>query len=58
MVFLTTFIIHAIRRLLATLGLIDTFASTQACVFLDFVLFLVPIIYVLNVHRKTFNVDA
>ena len=40
------------------MGYIDTFATLQAAVLLDFVAFLVPIIYVLNVHRLTFKTDA
>ena len=60
MFFLLTFVIHAIRRFLTVIGWINTntFVTLQIAVFSDFVLFLIPIIYVLNVHRQTFNTEA
>ena len=36
----------------------EDFAIQQAAIFIDFVLFLIPVNYVLNVHRRTFKLEA
>ena len=59
-VFIVVFVIHHVRMLLQYYDVIkpDDFAIMQTAIFLDFVLFLVPIVYVLNVHRRTFKLEA
>ena len=58
--FIAVFVIHNVRVLLQIYGIIEPgkFAIMQVAVCLDFTLFLIPIIYVLNVHRTTFNDEA
>ena len=60
MIFIAIFIIHAVDSVLILTKVVgpDTFIAMQVLNSLNFVGFLIPIIYILNVHRITFKEEA